>query len=204
MMQMRPNIIPKSRAGAIALAFLWALLPAHVLADPPAGTLADRLMHTIYPEKGIPRGYEVPVATELSGQNPRQIQFAFTRTADQAVALVRYDLYDDESSLKKKYPYRWLKSGFDLELNPVTYRFGSYRASCSAHYSKAKAQIADVCDMTIGATVMDVATTFEVPPGTVLAAKPSGNAFLDSIRNASTAFVTNGATFYIEVSGLAP
>jgi hypothetical protein len=204
MTKKRPQLIPKSRAGAIVLALLCVMLPAAVLADPTAATLVDRLMHTIYPEKGIPRGYQIPVATELPGQNPRQVQFAFTRTADQAVTLLRFDLYDDEPSLKKKYPYQWSKGGFDLELNPVTYRFGSYRASCSAHYSKTKAQIADVCDMPIGATVMDVATTFEVPPGTALAQKPSNNAFLDSIRAVSTAFVTNGATFYIEVGGLAP
>jgi hypothetical protein len=178
--------------------------PVPVRADPSPATLADRLMRTIYPDKEVPNGYVAPISTELSGENPRRIQFSFTRSADQVASLVRFDLYDDEASLKKKYPSAWTKSGFDVELNPVVYRFGSYRASCAAHYSRAKAQVADVCDMVLGATLMDITTTYDVPPEAATTAKLPSSAYLDRIRSTSTSFVTDAATFYIEVAGLAP
>jgi len=179
-------------------------LPVPVRADPTPATLADRLMRTIYPEKEVPAGYGTPISTELPGENPRRIQFSFTRSADQVSSLVRFDLYDDEASLKKKYPSAWTKSGFDVELNPVVYRFGSYHASCTAHYSRAKAQVADICDMVLGATLMDVATTYEVPPDAATATRLPSSAYLDRIRTTSTSFVTDAATFYIEVAGLTP
>ena len=84
----------------------------------------------------------------------------------------------------------------------MIYRMGNYRANCSAHYSKTKAQVADVCGMVIGATVMSVETTFAVPPGISVDPKSQTDPFLDSIRKTSTAFVTNGASFYLAVSGL--
>jgi hypothetical protein len=181
---------------AFVAALLGAISPLAVRADPSAATLEDRLMRTIYPDKEVPSGYGTPISTELSGENPRRIQFSFTRSADQVSSLVRFDLYDDEASLKK--------NGFDVELNPVVYRFGSYHASCSAHYSRTKAQVADVCDMALGATVMDVATTYEVPAEAATDAKGPSSAFLDRIRSTSTSFVTDAATFYIEVAGLSP
>jgi hypothetical protein len=189
---------------AFVAALLGAISPLAVRADPSAATLEDRLMRTIYPDKEVPSGYGTPISTELSGENPRRIQFSFTRSADRVSSLVRFDLYDDEASLKKKFPSAWTKSGFDVELNPVVYRFGSYHASCSAHYSRTKAQVADVCDMALGATVMDVATTYEVPAEAATDAKGPSSAFLDRIRSTSTSFVTDAATFYIEVAGLSP
>jgi hypothetical protein len=192
------------RRFALVLALFGAVLPSAVRADPPAATLEDRLMRTIYPEKEIPSGYATPISSQLSGENPRRLQFSFTRSADQVNTVVRFDLYDDEASLKKKYPATWNKSGFDVELNPVVYRFGSYHASCTAHYGRTKAQVADVCDMVLGATLMDIATTYDVPPEATTTAKMPSSAFLDRIRSTSTAFVTDAATFYIEVAGLTP
>jgi hypothetical protein len=192
------------RPLALAAALFGTISPQAGSADPTAATLADRVMRTIYPDKEIPSGYGTPVSTELSGENPRRIQFSFSRSVDQVSSLVRFDLYDDEASLKKKYPAPWTKSGFDVELNPVVYRFGSYHASCSAHYSRAKAQVVDVCDMVLGATLMDVATTYDVVSDATNPAKPPSSAFLDRIRSTSTSFVTDAATFYIEVAGLSP
>lgn len=194
----------RATAAALGLAFGCLMAPAVLLADPSATTLADRLMHTIYPERGVPSGYETPISSEPPGSNPRQVLYSFTRSADHTLTQLRYDLYDDEASLKKKYPAAWSRPGFDVEANPVIYRMGNYRANCSAHYSKTKAQVADVCGMVVGATVINVETTFAVPPGISVDPKSQTDPFLDSIRKTSTAFVTNGASFYLAVSGLAP
>ncbi len=192
----------RTLATALGFALLCATLPAALLADTSAATLADRLTHTIYPVHCVPSGYDTPISSEPAGTNPRQVLYAFTRTADRAVTQLRYDRYDDDASLKKKYPYPWSRSGFDVEMNPVIYRLGSYRANCSAHYNKTKAAVADVCGMVIGATVMSVETTFALPPGISIDPKAPSNPYLDSIRKTTTTFVSNGATFYLEVSGL--
>ncbi len=194
----------RALAASCFFALLCATTPSAVPADPSATTLADRLMHTIYPERAIPSGYETPISSEPPGSNPRPVLYTFTRTADHAVTLLRFDLYDDDASLKKKYPTLWSRSGFDVAANPVIYRMGNYRANCSAHSNKIKAQVADVCEMVIGATVMSVETTFAVPPGISLDPKASSDPFLDSIRKTSTTFVANGASFYLAVSGLGP
>ena len=175
-----------------------AAIPGTALADPGAATLADRLMQTVYPNRAIPAGYGMPVTTEPAGTNPRHVLSTFTRTADGTVTHLRFDLYDDAASLGKKYP----PATSDADLNPVVYRFGSYHATCSARYSKAKAQVADVCGMALGSSVMIVETVFAVPAGTVIDTSQPSGPFLDSIRKTSTAFVTGGAAYYQAVSGL--
>jgi hypothetical protein len=201
----RTRVLTRSSVLALTLILGPGLgaVPA-AAADPSAATLADRLTHTIYPEKGIPSGYDAPVQTLLPGTNPRSVQFSFARTADRVVTLLRYDLYDDETSLKKKFPAVWSKPGFDVDANEVVYRMGSYRASCDAYYSKSKAQVVDICGMAIGATVQQVITTVKAPTTMKLDPNTGSNPFLETLRSGSTAFLTRGATFYLEVSGLPP
>lgn len=193
-----------TRVASLGLALLWAALPAGALADASAATLFDRLTHTVYPQRAVPAGYDIPISSEPAGTNPRQVLYTFTRTADRVVTQLRYDLFEDDASLKKAFPSAWSRPGFDVQANEVIYRVGSYHATCTAHYAKAKAQVADVCGMALGATVMNVETVFPVPPGTAIDPNTPGNAFLDSIRKTSTAFVTNGASYYLAVSGLGP